>query len=224
MQRIPEPELMDDMEQAVAYDAADFSGSHNRRVDVFKELAPPSAQEGRFLDLGCGSGDLDFRMLSALPGCTITAVDGSAAMVRLGVEAVQRRREFEGRISFIESFIPSESLPRDDYSTIMSHSFLHHLHDPMVLWQTIKQLASPKSFIFVSDLRRPASAEEANTIVAALAGGEAEVLRRDFYNSLCAAFEVPEVEAQLEQSGIRGLTVRALDDIHVVAYGYIQRA
>jgi SAM-dependent methyltransferase len=224
MQRIPEPELMDDMEQAVAYDAADFSGSHNRRVDVFRELAPRSAQEGRFLDLGCGSGDLDFRMLSALPACTITAVDGSAAMVSLGVGAVQRRPEFQGRISFIESFIPSESLPRDDYSTIMSHSFLHHLHDPMVLWQTIKQLATPRSFIFVSDLRRPGSAEEARAIVAALAGGEAEVLQRDFFNSLCAAFEVSEIEAQLEQAGIQGLTVQALDDIHVVAYGYIQGA
>lgn len=222
MQRVPEPEVMDDPEQALAYDAADFSGSHNRRVDVFRELAPPAAQKGRFLDLGSGSGDLDFRLLSALPGCTITAVDGSQAMVRLGVQAVQRSPQFEGRIQFIESFIPSEALPRDDYATIMSHSFLHHLHDPMVLWETIKELASQRSFIFVSDLRRPESADDARKIVDVLASGEAEVLQRDFYNSLCAAFEVSEVEAQLERAGIRGLTVRALDDIHLVVYGYIQ--
>lgn len=171
MLRVPEPEVMDDPEQALAYDAADFSGSHNRRVDVFRQLAPPSAQEGRFLDLGCGSGDLDFRLLAALPGCLITAVDGSQAMVRLGVQAARRRPEFEGRISFIESFIPSEALPRDDYATIMSHSFLHHLHEPMVLWETIKELAAQKSFIFVSDLRRPESAEQAQKIVDTLAGG-----------------------------------------------------
>jgi hypothetical protein len=103
----------------------------------------------------------------------------------------------------------------------MSNSFLHHLHHPQVLWETIKQLSSPHSFIFVSGLRRPSSHEEVREIVHARARDEKEVLQRDFYNSLCAAFEVSEVQEQLKNAGIEGLTVKALDDIHLVAYGSI---
>jgi SAM-dependent methyltransferase len=221
MERTVEPEIMDDLEQAIAYDAADFSASHNRRVEIFRELAPPHALTGHFLDLGCGSGDLNFRFLAALPQCTITALDGSRAMIQLAMQAIEKQPEYKSRISFVESYIPSESLPKDTYATIMSNSFLHHLHHPQVLWETIKQLSSPHSFIFVSDLRRPSSHEEVREIVHARARDEKEVLQRDFYNSLCAAFEVSEVQEQLKNAGIEGLTVKALDDIHLVAYGSI---
>jgi SAM-dependent methyltransferase len=221
MRRIVEPEIMGDVAQVKAYDAADFSGAHNRRVDVFKELAPPKAQRGEFLDLGCGSGDLIFRFLSALPEASIVGVDGSQAMIELARDTVARRAEFQGRVSFLVAFIPTDNLPRSRYVTIMSNSFLHHLHEPQNLWTTIKELATPETFIFVSDLRRPESMQEADRIVEELAANEPEILKRDFFNSLCAAFEVPEVQEQIAQAGISGLEVRPLDEIHLVAHGYI---
>ncbi len=222
MHRIVEPEIMGDLEQAKAYDAADFSGAHNRRVDVFKELAPPKAQRGEFLDIGCGSGDLIFRFLSALPEASLVGVDGSQAMIELARDAASGRPEMQGRLSFLVALIPNDNLPRSQYATIMSNSFLHHLHDPHTLWRTIKEMASPDSFIFVSDLRRPKSIEAAHEIVERLAGNEPEILKRDFFNSLCAAFEVPEVQEQLSQAGISGLEVRPLNDIHLVVYGFMK--
>jgi SAM-dependent methyltransferase len=222
MRRIVEPEIMEDVDQAKAYDGADFSSAHNRRVDVFRQLAPPKALKGLFLDLGCGSGDLDFRLLNALPECSIIGVDGSRAMIELAREATDRHPELHGRASFIEAFIPSDALPKGPYNTVMSNSFLHHLHEPLVLWETIKQVATPDTFIFVSDLRRPESAEEARRIVEELAGDEAEILKRDFFNSLCAAFEVPEVDDQLARAGIAGLKVQPLDDIHLIVHGFMR--
>lgn len=222
MRRIVEPEIMGDLEQAKAYDAADFSGAHNRRVDVFRELAPPHALRGAMLDLGCGSGDLIFRFLSALPECTVVGIDGSNAMIELAREAVARRAEFQGRVSFLVGFIPSDTLPRERFATIMSHSFLHHLHDPQNLWRTIKELATPDTFIFVSDLRRPASADEARRMVETLAGDESDILKRDFFNSLCAAFEVSEVHEQLARAGISGLEAEPLDDIHLIVHGFVK--
>lgn len=222
MQRIVEPEIMGEVEQAKAYDAADFSGAHNRRVDVFKELVPPQNVRGEFLDLGCGSGDLIFRFLSALPECSIVGIDGSQAMIDLARESVARRPEFQGRVSFVVGFIPSDKLPRSQYATIMSNSFLHHLHEPQALWETIKKLATPETFIFVSDLRRPESVEDVHRIVEELAANEPEILKRDFFNSLCAAFEVSEVREQLARAGISGLEVHPLDDIHIVVHGFVK--
>ncbi len=222
MHRIVEPEIMGDLEQAKAYDAADFSGAHNRRVDVFKELAPPKAQRGQVLDLGCGSGDLIFRFLSALPEVSIVGIDGSRAMIELARSSAAQRPEFQGRASFLVKFIPIDDLPRSPYATIMSNSFLHHLHDPQTLWRTIKEVTNPDTFIFVSDLRRPESIEEADEIVARLAATEPEILKRDFFNSLCAAFEVREIQEQLSKAGVSGLEVRPLDDIHLVVYGFVK--
>ena len=222
MQRIVEPEIMGDLEQAKAYDAADFSESHNRLVNEFLELAPPKALNGLVLDLGCGSGDLDFRLLHVLPECSITGIDGSSAMIELAREAAARHASCNGRVSFVEAFIPSDEIPHAPYSTLMSNGFLHHLHNPQVLWELIKQRATPDTFIFVSDLRRPASMDDARRIVEELASNEAEILKRDFFNSLCAAFRVDEIEEQLAHAKIAGLSVRPFHNNHLVVHGIIK--
>jgi SAM-dependent methyltransferase len=222
MIRIPEPELMDDIDQALAYDAADFSRAHNRRVDIFRELAPPQALTGSTLDLGCGSGDLDFRILSALPEISILGVDGAQAMIDLANKRATQDPKLKSRVSFICRFIPSEDLPLGPWQTIMSNSFLHHLHDPQILWGTVKRLAAPETYIFISDLRRPDTESEAQRIVNDLASQENQIIKRDFYNSLLAAFEVAEVEHQLALAQIKGLEVNQLDDIHLTVTGFIK--
>src|SRR3989442_1637351 len=50
MQRTPEPELMDDREQAAAYAAADWTESHGKIPGYFRERFPDFAG-GRVIDL-----------------------------------------------------------------------------------------------------------------------------------------------------------------------------
>ena len=45
---------------------------------------------------------------------------------------------------------------------------------------------------------------------------EPPVLKRDFYNSLLAAFEIEEVRAQLAAAGMSGLSVRTVSDRHLL--------
>jgi 2-polyprenyl-3-methyl-5-hydroxy-6-metoxy-1,4-benzoquinol methylase len=222
MYRKLEPELMDDIEQANAYHAADFSGAHNRRVDVFKELAPPEAQRGMFLDLGCGSGDLTVRFLSALGGVSILGIDGSQAMIDIARAVVAQRPTLQGRASFLVECIPTDNIPRSKYTTIMTNGFLHHLHDPQNLWETLQGLGTPETFIFVADLRRPSTEEAARRIVEERAADEPDILKRDFFNSLCAAFEPSEIQEQLDSAGISGLKVTLLDEIHLVVHGFMR--
>jgi len=54
MQRIPEPELMDESEQALAYANADFSEPNQRFVEAFAAEFPGFTR-GAVLDLGWGT-------------------------------------------------------------------------------------------------------------------------------------------------------------------------
>jgi trans-aconitate methyltransferase len=219
MERILEPELMDDEDQAEAYAHADFEEPHSRIIELFEAKFPHTEIEGPILDLGCGPGDVTFRFARCFPGAPIDAIDGSAAMIRLANSRKADENATGKNITFIESLIPGNAIPREKYSLIVSTSFLHHLHDPSVLWKTILKHAECGTKIFVCDLFRPKSSEVALRIVNQYSGSEPEVMKRDFYNSLLAAFEPDEVEQQLSAAGLSELTVKMVSDRHVIIFG-----
>jgi 2-polyprenyl-3-methyl-5-hydroxy-6-metoxy-1,4-benzoquinol methylase len=85
---------------------------------------------------------------------------------------------------------------------VVSNSLLHHLHHPDVLWQAVAQLAAPGAFVYVQDLRRPASPAAVDALVAEQMECAPEVLRHDYRASLHAAFTPEEVLEQLQQAGL----------------------
>ena len=221
MQRIPEPELMDDPEQALAYTEADFSASHGRRVAIFQELFPQLRLSGAVLDLGCGSGDVLLRFARAFPAARFVGVDGSKPMIDLARRALEREPELTSRVRLIEGVLPGCSLPDEAWDLIMSHSVLHQLHEPLGLWRTIASYARPGCAVFVADLRRPQSEQIARALVSEAAGGEPPILQRDFFNSLCAAFELDEVRSQLRATGLTQLTVLPQEPFHLTVHGRV---
>src|SRR5215831_7244841 len=96
MERIPEPELMNEQDQAAAYAAADWSESHGKIPGYFRERFP-TFSSGRVLDLGCGTADVTVRFVRAFSGVTALGVDGSDAMLAFGQRRV-REEVLEGRI------------------------------------------------------------------------------------------------------------------------------
>ena len=50
---------------------------------------------------------------------------------------------------------------------------------------------------------------------------EPEVLRRDFHNSLLAAYTVEEVSEQLERNGLAHLCVQRVSDRHLIVWGQL---
>src|SRR5215211_4920062 len=86
MDRVLEPELMDDDAQARAYAKADFSASNERFVAGLVQHFRPHLR--RIVDLGCGPADVDIRLAQAAPEARISAVDGSAPMIALARSAV----------------------------------------------------------------------------------------------------------------------------------------
>ncbi len=246
MERIVEPELMDDPLQARAYAEADFDRSDQAFTERFLELlgqpfprpGPPAssggaggspgngpdwvggvgpdwgAQEG-IVDLGCGPGNISFRLAAALPRARVLGLDGAASMVALATEHQQRHPGAWPQLSFQQVKLPLTGVAPagatvtevdpvaalgGPFAAVVSNSLLHHLHDPQVLWQAVGQLAAPGATIYIKDLRRPASAAAADALTERHAAGAAAVLRRDFRASLAAAFTAAEVEAQLARA------------------------
>ncbi len=218
MGRIPEPELMDDPAQALAYARADFEQPHNQFIEHFRACFPEWRGDGFVLDLGCGPGDICRRFALAFPATRIHGVDAAPAMLAIGRENL-RAAQLEDRVELIKGYLPGALLPREHYDAVMSNSLLHHLNDPLALWQSILRHAAPGAPVFVMDLCRPEGRERAAELVDLYAAGEPEVLRTDFHNSLLAAYRIEEIATQLREVGIDWLRLQALGDRHIIAYG-----
>ena len=87
MERVLEPEIMQDPEQALVYSKADFEDENQDFVDRFLEYYP-DLTHGHVLDLGCGPGDIAIRLARALPELQITGVDASGPMIDIAERAV----------------------------------------------------------------------------------------------------------------------------------------
>lgn len=219
MQRIPEPELMDDTDQARAYARADFEEPNSRFVELFAEHI--GAPAGPVLDVGCGPGDIVLRLARRYPDVRIHGLDGAEAMLAFGREALVAEPALADRVRFIRGTIPGASLPQNDYAAVTSNSLLHHLHDPGVLWRLIRDAVRPGARVLLMDLFRPDDRERAARIVDSYATDEPAVLRRDFFNSLLAAFTPDEVRLQLQDAGLHGLRVETVSDRHLLVTGTV---
>jgi len=274
MERIVEPELMDDPLQARAYAEADFDRSDQAFTERFLALlgapfprpSPPDlagaagsapsngsgcgsgrgARDG-IVDLGCGPGNISFRLATVLPRARVLGIDGAASMVALAAEHQQLHKGAWPQLRFQQVKLPltgvapaAATVTEVDpvaalggpFAAVVSNSLLHHLHDPQVLWQAVGQLAAPGATIYIKDLRRPASAAAADALTELHAAGAPAVLRRDFRASLAAAFTAAEVKAQLARAaqlwggaGTRGttwpeFTVAEVEDRYLEIHGH----
>jgi ubiquinone/menaquinone biosynthesis C-methylase UbiE len=215
VQRVLEPEIMNDELQALAYAKADFSTSNQWYVDHL--LADYPDQLGNILDIGCGPGDVMLRLASARPGVRITAIDGSKPMIELARAAV-KNAGLQQRVTPLQGYVPGLPLEERSFDAILSKDLLHHLPDPMVLWSEARRLGRSGAAIYVMDLMRPESPQAAHDVVETVAPDELPILKADFYASLCAAFTLDETRAQVKRSGLP-LQVTQVSDRHMVIKG-----
>jgi ubiquinone/menaquinone biosynthesis C-methylase UbiE len=215
--RILEPEVMQDRAQALAYARADFSESNQLFVD--RLVAEFGHALTSVVDLGCGPADVTVRLAKALHAAHITGVDASEEMLALARQTVQAAR-LTDRIALTLGRIPGLKLPEHSFDAVLSKDMLHHLPDPQILWREVQLLGRRGAAVYVMDLVRPSSPLEAHAIVERVASREDPTLKEDFYNSLCAAFTVEEVRAQLRVAGLR-LAVEQASDRHMRVRGVL---
>ena len=218
MKRVLEPELMNDVRQAKAYAQANFAEENQGFVDRFRDYFPEWSG-GHVVDLGCGPADIPIRFLHAFPDARITGVDASRPMLDLAEKAVAAAGLTDKIRLCCERFQAMSAPVHAD--ALLSNSLLHHVPNPLQFWFHLKQWAKPGACVLVMDLIRPESAEAAQALVDQYAAHEDPILKRDFYNSLLAAFTEDEVAAQLAEMNLSRLLIDVPDDRHWVVGGII---
>jgi trans-aconitate methyltransferase len=218
MHRVLEPELMDEKDQVIAYAEADFEQPHNEFIQRVKTFIAEPSFRGKALDLGCGPGEISQRFVEAFPSCQCDAIDGSKPMIDYALDSMSA--ELQSRLNFIHGKLPFSKLPKTSYDIIFSNSLLHHLPEPDILWHTIRKYSKPGARIAVMDLIRPESINMAKMFVDRYSYNEPEILQRDFYCSLLAAFTIEEINLQLEKAELP-LTLEQISDRHVFISGIL---
>ena len=224
MLRIPEPELMDEAGQVLAYAQADFAASDAAMVERLARLCGEDPGPA-LVDLGCGPGNISLLLADRWPAAKVLGLDGAPRMLAVARERLAGASpDLAARLRFEQALLPLAAAGELEahFSAVVSNSLLHHLHDPAVLWQTVAQLGAPGAFIYVQDLRRPVNAEAVEALVAIEMASAPEVLRRDYRASLHAAFTVAEVREQLEHAGLAAqLQVAPLQERYLEVWGQL---
>jgi ubiquinone/menaquinone biosynthesis C-methylase UbiE len=216
MERIPEPEVMNDELEVRAYGEADF-----RRVNrscARKALRVSGRRAGHALDLGTGPAEIPIFFCQMAPSWRVTAIDAAHHMLEAARDNV-KRHGLQGRIRIRHGDAKALSGLRRKFDLVFSNSLLHHLPDPTPFWREVRRLVNPGGAVLIQDLLRPPSKTKARRLVQLHAAEDSSLLRGLFYQSLLAAFTTAEIRAQLNQAGLEGLRVRKVTDRHFTVRG-----
>lgn len=166
LERVPEPEVMDESLEVEAYSSA-AAQTYLEKIDrtfvtQVARLFPagdPRLLRGVALDVGCGPGQIPIMMAARWPGLRITGLDAAPAMIE------QARKEAASAgvaISFQVLRLGPHGearLPFDDaaFDLVTSNSVLHHVADSVAFFDEIARVAKPEGAVLIRDLRRPSA-------------------------------------------------------------------
>jgi ubiquinone/menaquinone biosynthesis C-methylase UbiE len=216
---------MNDAEQAAAYAGSALDNAYWLFVQLFHKYFPGQIENKTILDLGCGPAAIPLRLARHCNSCEIHCIDGAAYMLAEGKKAAQSEG-LEERVLFFHGILPDKlPLPRNRYEVLISNSFLHHLADPMILWQAIHEYGLPQASILIIDLLRPTNEEAARRIVDSYLPDGSTLLRHDMLLSLGAAFTLKEIRAQLRQAGLaEDLTLTMATPFQFAVHGHLHQS
>jgi ubiquinone/menaquinone biosynthesis C-methylase UbiE len=211
VKRTLEPEVMDTAEDAEGYDAMDFREPNSRFAEAALTLSKGVAAP-HILDIGTGTARIPILVLFAHPRATIEAIDLAAEMLRVAQRNV-RDAGLSERCKL--RLVDAKSLPADErFDLVMCNSTAHHIPEPLDLFRQIALVAGDHAGILVRDLLRPETEADAWATVERVAPNDSARQKQLFFDSLCAALTLEEVEGLVRAAGLSGCTVLQVSDRH----------
>lgn len=213
MQRLLEPEVMDTWEEAVDYDAMDFTQVNTAFAERAIALGPAS---GLVLDAGTGTARIPILICQQCPLWQITGIDLSHNMLLLGARNVEQAG-LSQQIAL--EWLDAKQLPYPDgqFDMVISNSLVHHLPNPLPFFEELQRILKPNGSILIRDLTRPLDAAVMQALVERIGPEYNQHQRKLFRDSLQAALTLDEVQELLLKAGLEKVKVYQSSDLHWTA-------
>ncbi|AFY45437.1 class I SAM-dependent methyltransferase [Nostoc sp. PCC 7107] len=211
MERVLEPEVMDTWEEAIDYDAMDFTEVNTAFAK--EAVALCSQAQCLVLDAGTGTGRIPVLIGQMRPQWQLIAIDLAQNMLKIAAQHIQQARLYE-QISL--ALVDAKQLPYADgmFDLVISNSLIHHLPDPLPFFQEIKRVTKPNGGLLIRDLLRPADEMTMNALVDTIGYEYAPRQQKLFRDSLHAALTLDEVNKLVTSVGWFGVRVYQSSDRH----------
>ena len=157
MKRVPEPEIMDDLAEVVAYDelVSDIQGEILDRCFA-KSLAnlqhSDTHDRYRLLDVCTGPARIPVFLTQLTDRYDICAMDISKNMIDVAVKNKQLNSASYHLVQADAHHLP---FPDGHFDVASCHASLHHFKDAVPVLKEINRVTKPKGSIMIRDLRRP---------------------------------------------------------------------
>ena len=231
MERVPEPELMEEKEQVISYDEADFSeGEVNLINQINYYLLRKNISLGKkdlIVDLGCGPGNISEKLAIQWPNTKVIGIDGSKEMILRAernkkIAAKQKELKNLGYVcSDIKDIKSNNFLINKKISLLVSNSLIHHITNLEDFFNTIRSLSSNLTVNFHKDLKRPSDEKSALELKAQCSTKYNEILTNDYYASLRASYTFKELKNFTIENDLYSLDVFEEGDNYLIVYGNV---
>ena len=231
MERIPEPELMEEKEQVISYDKADFSKGEVKLINQINHYLLRKnislGEKDLIVDLGCGPGNISEKLALKWPKTEVVGIDGSKEMIS--------RAEYNKNISTNEKKLKNlryicsdiKDIKSNNYllkkriNLLVSNSLIHHITNLEDFFNTIRSLSSNITVNFHKDLKRPSDEKSALALKAQCSTKYNEILTNDYYASLRASYTFKELKNFTLKNGLSSLDVFEDGDKYLIVYGNV---
>ena len=210
MKRILEPEVMDTIEEARAYDDMDFLEVNTAFVNRLIDLG---ISDGHFLDLGTGTARIPIILAKRVPNVQITAIDLSSNMLNIGQKHVNQAK-LTNRILLEKADAKNLPYTNQSFDGVFSNSIIHHNPNPSSVILEIKRVLKPQGLLYIQDLLRLESTMAIEKIVDTYAKDDTQYQRKLFRDSLFAALTIDEVETIIRKTEVTNTKIAQISDRH----------
>ncbi len=195
--RILEPEVMDNDIEAYEYDQMNFTDVNTDFALLTSKLKEKKA---KVLDIGTGTAQIPIILADLQPQWHIIAVDLAESMLKLASKNIEKAGKSQ---QITLTLVDGKKMPYDDHSfdIVMSNSLVHHIPNPLDLFREIDRVVKSNGSILIRDLLRPESENDIEEIVKQANLDYNPRQKKLFKDSLNAALTLDEIKEIISQIG-----------------------
>lgn len=159
------------------------------------------------LDIGTGTASVPLKIMEKRKDLKIYCLDFSANMLKTASEKINPL--ISKNIILIQADAKRLPFKNHCFDAVISSNFFHHLSSPFKVLEEINRVVRTDGLILIRDMLRPPAKLIVNLLVAvvSLFAGHDRLMRKEYHDSLRAAFSFKEWQEILSQSPLKGAQI-----------------